>query len=288
MFGLKTKEAPLMLDKKEPVKVTRSTNALVEEIHDTFFTEVDRLLASAKQSNSLETDKQGLIDKHKRLMQLGFTNAKEVKEAEREILRLDALKAENARKQNLIDAINYFSVKYPTYKFITQESVLKICQKYGLVYGPIDRYLGEVPEKNLKHIENFEVLPNDDCYAKEEWYTSYNYEKRLSSRKYFKKEPKPVRSQEDKDRFYELASRISSSRYETIDIKCPLEIAAPKEEFNMEGMEIKDFKVTASPIKVPDPVVLKPVVFNNEKYYLIITAWGQEASDEIVVNQLSN
>jgi hypothetical protein len=38
-----------------------------------------------------------------------------------------------------------------------------------------------------------------------------------------------------------------------------------------------------SKIEVSDPVVLHPVMFKGIKYYLIITAWGLEASDELVV-----
>ena len=51
-------------------------------------------------------------------------------------------------------------------------------------------------------------------------------------------------------------------------------------------MELKDFKL--SKIEIPDPVVLQPVMFNKTKYYLIVTAWGDEASDELVVNQNHN
>jgi hypothetical protein len=68
--------------------------------------------------------------------------------------------------------------------------------------------------------------------------------------------------------------------------KCPLEIVAPLIDFNMTDSEIKDFKI--SKIEIPDPIVLKPVYFNNQKHYLIVTAWGLEASDEIVVNQKMN
>ena len=51
-------------------------------------------------------------------------------------------------------------------------------------------------------------------------------------------------------------------------------------------MELKDFKL--SKIEIPDPVVLQPVNFKGEKYYLIVTAWGDEASDELVVNETLN
>jgi len=54
----------------------------------------------------------------------------------------------------------------------------------------------------------------------------------------------------------------------------------------MDKHEIKDFKI--SKIEIPDPVVLQPVLFENTKYYLILSAWGQEATDELVVNQKFN
>lgn len=64
---------------------TKNIKEVIEEIHETFYTEVDRLLAEAKISKSLDTDKQDLIDKCTRLKSLGFTNTKEVKEAELEL-----------------------------------------------------------------------------------------------------------------------------------------------------------------------------------------------------------
>ena len=51
-------------------------------------------------------------------------------------------------------------------------------------------------------------------------------------------------------------------------------------------MELKNFKL--SKIEIPDPVVLKPVFFKGMKHYLIVTAWGLEASDELVANQNHN
>ena len=74
--------------------------------------------------------------------------------------------------------------------------------------------------------------------------------------------------------------------YREINMKLPLEIAAPLKDFNMDEMEVKDFKL--SKIEIPDPIVLKPVIFNNQKHYLIVTAWGIEASDELVVNANHN
>jgi hypothetical protein len=158
----------------------KTISEIVEEIHETFYTEVDRLLADAKIANSLDTNKQDLIDKCERLKSLGFTNTVEVKEAEKEILRLENLKRGNEEKKTLTEAINYFSFKYPNYKFITEESVRKICKKYNLVYGEISRYIGTVPDKNLKHIEGFKVLEDDECFITEDSYLSpFSSEKKI-------------------------------------------------------------------------------------------------------------
>ena len=61
---------------------------------------------------------------------------------------------------------------------------------------------------------------------------------------------------------------------------------APVEDFNTEGVEIKNNKIQRS--EAPDPIVLKPVIFKGKKHYLIVTAWGAEESTEITVNQQIN
>lgn len=252
--------------------------ATVEEIHETFYTEMDRLLAEAKILNSLETNKQSLIDKHNRLVSLGFTNTKEVIEAGIEINRLNKLNDENIKKHQLSEAINYFSTKYPHYKFITEDSVKKICEKYGLVYGNVSKYKGIVPDKNLKAISEFKIDNEDECYNFEHWYTAFS--RSLIQQKYINFE-----------KFKELRDEMLKNNYDLdrqkILNKCPLEIAALPKDFDMTDSEIKNLKVVAK-IK-EDPIVLQPVLYNGQKHYLIVTAWGgPEATDELVVNEKMN
>lgn len=290
MFKLFKKSATNEVMIAEPKADLRgkTVNEVIEEIHETFYTEVDKLLASAKIANSLDTDKQDLIEKCARLKALGFTNTKEVKEAEAEIARLDELKRDNEAKKTLIEAINYFSFKYPNYKFITEKSVEKICAKYNLVYGAIDRYIGTVPDKNLKHIEDFRVVEDDECFVYEELYYSMYGGGVRSMRKEYKTSEHFKREQELKNNtdYYQRSMMMHRMDYREINMKCPLEIAAPLKDFNMEGMEVKGHKI--SKIEIPDPIVLKPVIFNNQKHYLIVTAWGIEAGDELVVNANHN
>lgn len=261
---------------KKEVVTEKTTRQIVAEIHENFYTEVDRLLISAKASNSLETDKQDLINKCNRLKALGFTNAKEVKEGELELERLKKLNIENEAKKEIIEAIEYFRVKYPQYKFITEDSVLNICNKYNLVYGGIERYQGDVPSSNLNHIEQFKIKEEDECFVKTSRYVysmSDDKKNTYMNRDQFDKEKSIYRS----DLIHHQTANFS---------KCPLEIAAPKNDFDMEGMEVENFKLKA--IEIPDPIVLKPVHFKGSKHYLIVTAWGDEASDSEVGNERMN
>lgn len=266
----------------------KTTKQIIEEIHESFYTEVDKLLAEAKVSHSLQTDKQDLIDKSKRLEELGFHNTKECQDAYKEIIRLKRLEEANEQKQSLLKAINYYSHKYPNYKFITEESVKNICSKYNLVYGEVERYIGTVPDKNLKHMEDFKIDENDECYIEGTLgYNLYsrNWEyllKRYKTFEQWSKEQELMRSLEH--------TKKDNTRLK-VDVKdifkkCPLEIAAPITDFDMKGMEVVDNRLVAEPI--PDPIVLKPVIFESQKYYLIVTALGLEASDELVVNQKMN
>lgn len=261
-------------------KEVKSVNEIIEEIHETFYTEVNRLLESAKIQNSLETGKQSLIQKQERLKALGFTNTQEVKEAELELKRLEELRQNNEEKKTLVEAINYFSFKYPHYKFITEESVKNICAKYNLVYGEISRYTGTVPDKNLEHIENFKIMEEDECYVYETYYSDFMIGRFSEEIIYQTKEEYEVRKTKENGEWRDRSRRIENN------FKCPLEIAAPLKDFNLTSMEIKDFKL--SNIEIPDPVVLKPVIFKGQKSYLIITAWGLEGSDELVVNTRNN
>jgi len=251
----------------------QTTKEIIEEIHETFYTEVDRLLADAKIFNSLETNKQHLIDKSERLKKLGFENTKEVEIAEKEIKKLDKFKLENTKKEHIINAINYFSVKYPNYKFITEESVRKICKKYNLVYGEISRYEGTVPNANIEDMEGFSIKDEDRCY-----------EKRINYKRSFKRD-KIVWVGHD---YFKRKRKTRRPDTKQIEIReAPLEIAAPKKDFDLRGMEIENYQMVEKK-EIPDPIVLQPVFFQGIKHYLVVTAWGEEGDDELVFNEKQN
>lgn len=268
----------------EPVKVESkpTPSVTVEEIHESFFTEVDRLLADAKVLNSLHSDKQEMLGRAERLKALGFYGTKTVKESHGEYSRLRDLEDENYQKETIQKAINYFSQKYPQHKFITEESVKKICKKYGLIYGEVSNFIGDVPEKNLRHIEDFKIETMDECFEAQQYiFTNFGWMDHGLS--YILSGDKAQGLNTDWS-FYEKPHELND--LETIVTKQPMLIAAPITDFDTTHMKIEDSKLVSN---APDPVVLYPVHFESRKYYLIVTAWGgPEASDELVMNPNHN
>lgn len=279
-------------------KKQQNTNAIIEEIHNSFYSEVELLLDSAKNYNNIETTKQGLIDKTERLKKLGFKNTKEIQEANNELTRIHLLKKENEKKQDLFKAINYFSFKYPQYKFITEDSIIKLCEKYNLVYGTVDKYIGTIPDYNLEQLEKFVIDKKDECYVREQMilskffgtrnefmcFISYDeYEQEETLRLYREEQRKALSVTEQYHQHM-----IGDYFGRTIDSICGLVIVAPLKDFNMAESEISKFKLINKKMEIPDPVVLKPVYFEKKMYFLIITAWGEEAKDPLVYPEKRN
>lgn len=243
---------------------------LIDQIHNEFYSEVNILLNDANQFNEIKNKKPELTDKRNRLYNLGFRNTPEMLEAEKEIKRLNQLKEENEKKSDLIDAINYFSLNYPEYKFITEKSVVKICNKYGLVYSTIDNFRGNVPIENLEQIEKFKIKDKDWCYfIKYQGFIEKRFEKFINNFE------------------YDIIKNTLIPPYYT-GRKCQLEICAPLNQFDITDLELQGKKLIKKQIEIKDPIVLCPVFFKNIKYYLIVTAWGIESHDSEVINQKLN
>lgn len=251
----------------EELPVKTPTMPTVAEIHQNFFTEVDRLLEEARIFRTVEINNPTVFEKGKRLANLGFTNAKSVQESKDEQARLDKLQQENVEKKRLADAISYFSNKYPLYRFITMDSINRICDKYGLKWGEVYLYEGEVPDKNLAEIENAKIDETDIAYSANSEYSN----------------SKVFMSAKDYKNYREASSNYH--RYYGFN-ELGFIIAAPRKDFRADTAE-RDNQIIEKPAPL-DPIVMKPVMFQNKVYYLIISAWGDEASDPEVVNMINN
>ncbi len=228
----------------------------IEEIHHAFESSSDKLLEEANEIFKRGEEKS--VDKAKRLSNFGFSNAREVKTG------LTIVKEVELTKET-IKVINYYRKKYPKYKFITEENVAKICGKYGLVCGETFSFKGFVPEKNLIDIENFSLQKEDEevLIGSEDTCSnvgSINWD-----------------GGKEAELYPSIRKRVTKTK--------PLFICAPLKDMNLTNKRINSsYRLEEIPKVIPDPIVLKEV----KGGFLIVTAWGDEASDPLVVNEKHN
>lgn len=251
--------------------------AQVLEIHNEFQTAADKLLVEAKEI----VQKAATINKQKtsRLERLGFKRAKEVVET------AAIIRDEKAAKENA-ELVSYFSMRYPNNKFITEYQVREICHKYNLVCGEVGKFKGFVPEKNLKEIEAFSLKKEDVVYERDSWGSALDWSVETMREVMERETARSTRNSVLNYFSPTPAFSISrSSRTTQIQEGTPvgLKICAPVKDMDTDGYRVVDGYMLEK-IHVPDPVVLQPV----KGGYLILTAWGDEASDENVVNQKFN
>lgn len=250
------------------MKNKQNTQAIIAEIHNTFYNAGDKLLAEANQI--LNTVGEVRIEKAKRLKSLGFVNSVDVQEWEKVKVT-----------DYIAKTINEYNMIYPNNKFITEEQVELICKKYNLMCAPISFYKGFVPESKVSDIERFMIhrVHRRDLACKN---IKFMYE-------YTQQEEKSALKKKYKDGIYPVPvnSYIEDIRIESYDLidNQSMMICAPKKDFNLKWYQkMTRFFQSVKRVEIPDPVVLQPC----KGGYLIVTAWGDEASDEIVVNQNHN
>jgi len=258
----------------------------VLEIHHEFETASDKLLEQAYEI----INSQPVVNESKVniLKSLGFKQVKEVEEST-EILNKTSLSKEQ------IELVQYYKQHYPFNKFITEEQVRIICHKYNLVCGNVDRFKGFVPEKNANEIVNFKLkskesdvlitsnglfLENAEIRRDTGYFHIYKKDNTDRFQYAFQSENGFDFYSSDRRNIFGL-SDLGDQRF-TIENKS-LKICAPVKDMDISGLElVEGYKLEKK--HIPDPVVLQPV----KGGYLILTAWGDEASDPLVVNEVFN
>lgn len=271
---------------------------IVKQIHNEFDTAVEKLFIyaekSAEESKKIKVKEQQKDFKKKAILMkdLGFNNAKEVKEFEKEESKTENIRSKKENlsnlSKNLIKEINKYKIKFPGYKIITYSQVMKICEKYNLYMGKSDLYTGEIPDKNLEDIVKFDKIKNkiSDKYA------------------FLDQNPYPlceIQNLIEKDEYKFTHKYNVNYGYGTPNIFTELSyhICAPANDFETKncvkvGNEIfksnMKNKFKLKKIELKDPIVLFPIPLKSLKEigFLIITAWGDEAKDELIFNEKNN
>lgn len=233
-----------------------SQEKLIKKIHTEFDEAQDRLLMEAQKLLSTTVEEKEL-EVAERLREVGFGSTP----LAQKVYEREHTKALAKRKAELI---SYYKYTYPFLKFITIDELDRICKKYNLIYATVSRYIKDVPEKNLRDIENAQPLKEEDRYNAD-IYAQIKAEKQNPFNRV------PMNS----SFISYLQSRIDHEKEE-------LFIAAPKDHFNLRGLVQDGFGFFRP--KVKDPIVFRYVRGGVQ----IITKWGLEAEDPALIVEKLN
>ena len=279
--------------KSKQVDVLENTSGYpveVQEIHHEFDIAADKLLEEANQI--IKESAHINVNKAERLKALGF-------EASSEVAKIEPIQKKVAISKEQIELVHYYKKEYPFNKFIVEEQVKEICHKYNLVFGDVTRYTGFVPEKNLVEIERFKLKETEKdfvCLTNKDITISANNVKIVRSGDYYhiwrkgfnRYETSSFQSNDGivfygRDRGNNFGVQDTDFIMNLVLSSGCMKICAPVKDMNISGLELKEgYKLIKK--HIPDPVVLQPV----KGGYLIVTAWGDEASDPIIQNELNS
>lgn len=259
----------------------KTEQELVEEIHGEVDTAQDRLLkeAHALLKNivvpTVGEKEEAMAD---RLAKVGFHSNPLVKKIENERQLAWKKQSERSMSAETAKLIEHYRTEYPFLKFLTEEELDRICTKYKLIHAPVSRYCRDVPEKNLRDIENAQTLKKEDCLWGYELEKIEELEKKANEPK--KIEPHPMwnglrRRQWQGENVAYYRERIN--QYE----KAGLFIAAPKSHFDLRGLKKSGLFGFVEP---KDPIVFRYVKGGIQ----VLTKWGLEANDPSLVLPINN
>jgi hypothetical protein len=228
-----------------------STEAITAEvILNDFYKESQQVTNRA--SAMTESELESLQAKSEKVKEFGFINAVPVEDY-----------------KSVTSALEYIKIGMP-YRFITEEGIKRVCEKYGLLFGNTRRYLGDIPDKNLEDIQTFKKLYKRNLSRKNSDDLFLSMESSLLSAGSVPSIFNPFSGSRLREQMDGLATMMRMEEFM---------IAAPAEMMKHDPDEIKD-----NHILVDDPIVFKKV----KGGYLIVTAWGKEAYDPEITNHHHN
>jgi len=268
-----------------------------KEVHAELLAEVDFL-------GKKEHDLKGFSEKSSFLKAIGFNNSIAAKLYDSIGNNYDLIQDINNRYQG-------------TAKFITEPQYERLCEKYNLYSREPKYFMGDIPDKNIKDMQNSKIFMKDLEYTNLVHRMNTLYANiHILNNKVHENIVEIARNLNELTDFYRFPDykRIKTitleqlglftvkflslvdtngNRISTVVEELPLiEIAAIKDLFSPEAFvksQARIIKHNLAELKPKMQVDLDPIVsVKLEHGRLIITAWGDEANDELVVNHKNN
>ena len=250
-----------------------------ENFHDYALSEIERM---TEQRKLLRPVKRSEFEK-----EIGFVDyvPKEIAEFDSDICHFNGA----------LELSLYYQKEYPFYKFITQDRVDDLCNKYGLSVVEPRHFIGEIPAKNLEEMQRFSgILKDDDkVFLKPVKANAFHF--LANELELFSAELNQVTAMISDFLQFKGLDAHSANAQAIFYLRGRV---SREKSINIRGEQVEvGFKVCATPDLIDqdaieaeaklnslkdDPIVLKPV----RGGFLVITAWGPEASE--VANEKMN
>lgn len=209
------------------------------------------------------------------------------------------------------DVIKEYQMKYHgLYKFILAPQLERLCEKYNLFVRKPEFFMGDIPEPNLKDMMNFKIFADDlpfDLKDTLRIIKENQNEKGFGSGDLLFSPMNFVRrnafnrvdlnsmgfNEEDLSKpFFKPQLNLSQlNMFDRIVRGSLIEIAAIKSLFAPTAFVDNDSRMLNNHHQgeARFQVDLDPIVLCRTKHgYLVVTAWGDEANDELIVNEKKN
>jgi hypothetical protein len=162
----------------------------------------------------------------------------------------------------------------PGYKFITLSQIYSICEKYNLYICDVELFNGEVPDKNIQDMSRFptQKLKDNGCFYRTQnnspLYHTYH------------------------QNYYNLNYNFFICASEDDFINNDNVVKVGREIFIDNVLSQKNKMSFSKRERIPDPILLCPLeeinITGTDILFAIVTAWGPEAQDPKVFNEISN
>lgn len=192
-----------------------------------------------------------------------------------------------ARDIQVVTSNSLYQKMYPGFRFIPNHVMTDVCNEYGLVVGPVDRYRGQVPDWALDHLDRNKHLfkqKREVTVSYEELSVGDNYETDDEWNNIY------VSSRNDKftnvvlSNFYSGDKRsvgMNNKAKVTVYMKPPkLVIAAPIDMMDTSGMRLDGVNL----VENLDPIVC----LQFKEGYVVLAAWDEEGKDPRILNSELN
>ena len=175
---------------------------------------------------------------------------------------------------------------YGQYKFILRPQLERVCEKYNLYVRAPEFFMGDIPSENIEDMKRFKILVEDIPFEK--LFNQQNYRGNLKS--WFSDKFQDVIENNSFNTYFNEESKIALENFHKCRLAGLIKVAAIKELFNDKAFNNSNARIEGvNELNPKHQVDLDPIILCETKHgYLIITAWGDEANHELVINPSNN